>query len=382
MNVVGILAFVVALLLSVMLHEAGHFLTARKFGMKATQFFVGFGPTLFSRHKGETEYGVKAIPAGGFVKIVGMTPMEEVEPGDEDRAFYKHPALPKTIVLAAGSTVHFAICVVLIFITVLSLGIPDGNAAVLTRPQPCLPASITADTVTFPGTELVKGECPKGTLPGVAIRAGVKAGDRVLSADGKSIDDYVEFTKVVRGAAGREIPLVVQRGDKQVTLRLTPVLTTRPDLNDKTKSVRVGAIGVGQDPSQLKHVGFIDAFPETASTLKLLVVGTWDTLTNKLGTITKVYDEDRDPTGFVGVVGAGRVSGEVFAGAGAVQQPAGRLPAADRGPQPVRRDLQPAAAAAARRRPHRGGAGSRASGTGSAGPAATSARSSGSTTTS
>src|SRR5687768_9718888 len=102
-----------------MLHEAGHFLTARRFGMKATQFFVGFGPTLFSRHKGETEYGVKAIPAGGFVKIVGMTPAEDVEPGDEDRAFYRQGAGRKTVVLAAGSTVHFLICIVLVFAAVV-----------------------------------------------------------------------------------------------------------------------------------------------------------------------------------------------------------------------------------------------------------------------
>ena len=78
MMAIGVLAFVVALLVSVMLHEAGHFVTAKLFGMKATQFFVGFGTTLWSRQRGETEYGVKAIPAGGFVKIVGMTPLEEV----------------------------------------------------------------------------------------------------------------------------------------------------------------------------------------------------------------------------------------------------------------------------------------------------------------
>src|SRR5437763_11789442 len=80
----GVLFFVIALLVSVMLHEAGHFLTARSFGMKASRFFVGFGPTLWSTRRGETEYGVKAIPAGGFVKIVSMTSLEEIEPGDEN----------------------------------------------------------------------------------------------------------------------------------------------------------------------------------------------------------------------------------------------------------------------------------------------------------
>src|SRR5918996_1194941 len=110
----GVITFSLALILSVMLHELGHFATAKKFGMKATRFFVGFGPTLWSTRRGETEYGVKAIPAGGFVKIVGMTPLEDVEAGDEDRAFYKQPAGKRTIVLAAGSFMHFVIALVLI----------------------------------------------------------------------------------------------------------------------------------------------------------------------------------------------------------------------------------------------------------------------------
>ena len=103
LTAVGVVAFVVALLVSVTLHEAGHFVTARHYGMKATQFFVGFGPTLWSRQKGETEYGIKAIPAGGFVKIVGMTTLDEVDPGDEDRAFWRQPAGRRTVVLSAGS---------------------------------------------------------------------------------------------------------------------------------------------------------------------------------------------------------------------------------------------------------------------------------------
>src|SRR4051812_14470750 len=102
----GVLFFVIALLVSVMLHEAGHFFTARAFGMKASRFFVGFGPTLWSTRRGETEYGVKAIPAGGFVKIIGMTDLEEIEAGDEDRAFYRQPAGRRTGVLAAGSFTH------------------------------------------------------------------------------------------------------------------------------------------------------------------------------------------------------------------------------------------------------------------------------------
>src|SRR5215470_2180628 len=96
----GWVIFIVALGASIMLHEAGHFVTAKKFGMKATQFFLGFGPTLWSRTRGETEYGIKAIPAGGFVKIVGMTSLEEVDPADEPRSFRRQPGWQRIIVLA------------------------------------------------------------------------------------------------------------------------------------------------------------------------------------------------------------------------------------------------------------------------------------------
>ena len=101
----GVAIFVVALLASIMLHEAGHFATAKLFGMKATQFFVGFGRTIWSRQKGETEYGVKAIPAGGFVKIVGMTELEDVDPADEPRSFRNQPGWQRIIVLG-GRLVH------------------------------------------------------------------------------------------------------------------------------------------------------------------------------------------------------------------------------------------------------------------------------------
>ena len=274
MTLVGVLAFVVALLVSVMLHEAGHFVTARHYGMKATQFFVGFGPTLFSRQRGETEYGIKAIPAGGFVKIVGMTPLEEVAPGDEDRAFFRQPAGRRTVVLAAGSTVHFIIAIVLVLGTVLALGVPDGKAAVLLAPQQCLPVSITSTTTVIPPSTPVAGQCAAGTVPGVAYAAGLRAGDRVLRAGGTTITDYTDFTKVVRGAAGTPVPLLVKNGDRTRTVTVTPVTTTRPDLKNPRKTVQVGAIGVGQDPSTLRHVGPVAAVRETGHELGLIVTGT------------------------------------------------------------------------------------------------------------
>ncbi|MGB8651866.1 MAG: site-2 protease family protein [Mycobacteriales bacterium] len=308
----GVVAFVVALLLSVMLHEAGHFVTARRFGMKATQFFVGFGPTLWSRRKGETEYGVKAIPAGGFVKIVGMTPLEEVEPGDEDRAFYQQPAGRKAVVLAAGSTVHFLITIVLVFGTIATLGLPDPEAPVLLKPQHCLATTITSDTKTVPGDHVTSGACPAGSVPGVAEAAGFRAGDRVLSVDGTKVKTYTDFQKLIRAAAGKQVATVVERDGARRTLTFTPVQGTRPDLVDASKTVQVGVIGIGGDQQTLRHVGPLAAVPETGRAIGALVTGTVDSLTKKLGTITSVYGPHRDPGGLVGVVGVSRVSGEVF----------------------------------------------------------------------
>src|SRR5499427_7911648 len=141
----GILIFVLALLFSVMLHEAGHFVTAKKFGMKVTQFFVGFGQTLWSTRKGETEYGVKALPAGGFVKIVGLTELEDVDPADEPRSFRRQPGWQRIIVLAAGSFMHFVLAFVLLFLLAVGIGLANpSNSTTVGAIDTCVPASLNA----------------------------------------------------------------------------------------------------------------------------------------------------------------------------------------------------------------------------------------------
>src|SRR5436305_14414538 len=151
MVALGVIGFVVALLVSVMLHEGGHFATARMFGMKASRFFVGFGPTVWSFRRGETEYGVKALPVGGFVEIEGMTPLEEVSPGDENRAFWKFPARQRVVVLAAGSFMHFVLAIVLIYGIVATAGVFDDNAPVVGSISTCVPKT-AAGTCTDPAS--------------------------------------------------------------------------------------------------------------------------------------------------------------------------------------------------------------------------------------
>src|SRR3712207_1986431 len=107
--------FVILLVFAIMLHEFGHFATAKLFGMKVDKFFLGFGPTLWSFQRGETEYGVKALPAGGFVRIVGMNAAEEIDPADAGRTFHEQSAWKRAIVLVAGSFTHFVLAAVLVF---------------------------------------------------------------------------------------------------------------------------------------------------------------------------------------------------------------------------------------------------------------------------
>ncbi|MGI8535539.1 MAG: M50 family metallopeptidase [Mycobacteriales bacterium] len=315
--VLGFLGFVVALLVSVSLHEGGHFLTARRYGMKASQFFVGFGPTLWSRQRGETEYGVKAIPAGGFVKIVGMTSLEEIDPADEDRAFYRQPAKQRAVVLAAGSTVHFIIAIVLVLLTSLFIGKAVEKAPGVGLVVPCVTAS-------------AEQQCDaEGSVPSPAGAAGFQAGDTVVAIEGQPVEDVRTLLTEIRRYPAQTITVTVERAGVRQDLTVTPAAVSRPSLNptrdangqplliDGKKvyaTERVGAIGVLPEYRQgTERLGPVEAVQYSVTTMGNIVTGIVTTFTEKIGTITQVYGPDRDPQGFVGVVGAGRISGEVLA---------------------------------------------------------------------
>lgn len=315
----GFLGFVLALLISVSLHEGGHFWTARRFGMKATHFFVGFGPTIWSRQRGETEWGFKAIPAGGFVKIVGMTQLEEVAPGDENRAFWRQPAKQRIVVLAAGSTVHFLLAVVLIVLSSLTIGkaveLSPGVAGV----AECVPATYTS-TCDDPGA-----------LPAPAAAAGLQEGDVVVAVDGERVEGTLEFLRAVRSSPGEPVALTVERDGERRELTMTPAAVQRPVLgadplmrdgepilNADNEPVfpleTVGMIGMGIEYRQAtERLGPVEALEHSGWVMEQTVTGIWTTFTEKLDTITEVYGPDRDPQGFIGIVGAGRISGEVLA---------------------------------------------------------------------
>jgi membrane-associated protease RseP (regulator of RpoE activity) len=299
MVALGVVGFIVALLVSVTLHEAGHFLTARRFGMKASRFFVGFGPTLWSFRRGETEYGVKAIPAGGFVKIEGMTPLDEIQPGDENRAFWKFPVRQRSVVLVAGSFMHFVIAIFLVYGVTLAVGKAETNAPVVGEVTKCVPATVDA-TCADPNSK-----------PAPAANV-LQPKDRILAVNGKPVSTWEDVARGIRASEGETLSLELRRDNRTLTVALQPVSVQRTSLDDPKQTETVGAIGVASGVA-FRHLGPIAAAGETGNTLGQMVKGTVRVFTDKAKTVSKVYSKDRDPEGFVGVVGISRVSGDILA---------------------------------------------------------------------
>jgi membrane-associated protease RseP (regulator of RpoE activity) len=211
----GILIFIVALLVSVMLHELGHFLTAKKFRMLVTQFFVGFGRTLWSTFRGETEYGVKALWVGGFVRISGMTSMEQVDVADEPRSFRAKPGWQRIIVLAAGSFMHFVLALLLLFGLAFAIGQANSNTNQVSSIASCVPGSVRALNSANP--------CGSGNLgKSPAELAGMKPGDRIVSVAGRPVGGWNQLHTVLSGEpVGKPLPVVVRRAGHTVDLTVT-----------------------------------------------------------------------------------------------------------------------------------------------------------------
>ena len=278
MELLGILAFVVALLFSVMVHEFGHYITARKYGMWVSEFFVGFGKRIWSVQRGETEFGVKAIPAGGYCKIEGMSPSDELPEGQADRAFYKASSAKKLVVLGAGSFLHFVLGFVLLF----SLFAGIGTNQVLPVINEVVPNS-------------------------AAQAAGILPGDEVLSINGKQVTEWYKDVEVVRESKGSELTLVLSRNGEEIVVTAAARLT---DI-DGTKRYVLGIVNdVG-----LKRSGLFVSLKNSATVTQGFLtesVKSLGKLPEKIPALwgATVRGEERDANGLVGVVGVARVSGE------------------------------------------------------------------------
>ncbi len=297
----GVVGFIAIILLSIMLHEAGHFLTAKAFRMKATEFFVGFGPRLWSLRRGETEYGIKAIPAGGYVRIVGMTDQEVLEPADEPRAFYRQAAWKRLIVMSAGSAMHFVIAFALF-----------AGVFWLTDQQR---ATTTIGTVSACVSD--NAECPADAPVSPAQAAGLRTGDRVLSVDGAAVTDWEHFVEMIQGSGGREITVVVERDGAEVALAASPVVREVADRDNPGRTREAGWLGISSRPETFR-LGAVESVRESGATIGEATKLTFQTLASIPSKIPDLWDAtvngaERGLDDPVGVVGVGRISGELVA---------------------------------------------------------------------
>jgi membrane-associated protease RseP (regulator of RpoE activity) len=215
MGVLGQVSFFVALFLAILVHEAAHFAVAKAFKIKVTQFFVGFGPRLWSTRRGETEYGVKAIPAGGYVKIAGMNPYEEIAPEDLPRTYGAKPRWQRALVIVAGPFTHFVLAFLCLSAWLGLVGQPVETSPLVAAVTPTL----------------------QGGVRSPAAEAGIRAGDRIVRVGDIADPTDTQLIRYTRDRVGEPITLVVERDGRRLTFTLTPKL-------DTVAGQQVGRVGV------------------------------------------------------------------------------------------------------------------------------------------
>jgi membrane-associated protease RseP (regulator of RpoE activity) len=298
----GVVIFVVAVLISVILHEAGHFITAKKFGMKATQFFIGFGPTIWSTQRGETEYGVKAFPFGAFVRITGMTTLDEVDPADEPRSMRNKPAWQRAIVMVAGSFMHFALAFVLLLFLALGIGqVTESTTTALGSISTCVPVSLKL---------FDEGSCAgsKGGSP--AQLAGLKPGDKIIAIAGKPVHNWTQLGTAIRAQpVGRPMAMTVLRDGKQLILHASPAIVP----GRHGSYLGIGAAVVFQRYSPVGAVTF------AGSAFGQVLVGSADAFAKLPAALPDLFAKDRAKTPAAdvsSVYGAADIAGQAVASGG------------------------------------------------------------------
>ncbi|MEU4670674.1 site-2 protease family protein [Amycolatopsis sp. NPDC023774] len=307
--IIGVVLFALGICISVALHEAGHMVTAKMFGMKVRRYFIGFGPTIFSFRRGETEYGAKWIPLGGFCDIAGMTALDEVTPDEAPRAMWRFKTWKRTVVMSAGSITHFILGFIVLYLMSITMGLP--NIAAASEPvQPIIQSTSCARPATTT-QQLSDTSCPPGA-PTPAKTAGIKAGDKIVSVAGKPTESWTDVLQVVQNAKGLT-PITVQRGDQTVNLQVDIPRVQRLGTDGKVHEVGMMGASTVIPPAYLHYNGLTgigatfsftgDMFAQTAQRLV-------EFPQRIPAVVSAIFGGERDPNTPVSVVGASRIGGE------------------------------------------------------------------------
>ncbi len=323
---VGVAAIMIGLAISIALHECGHMFPAKRFGVRVPQFFVGFGRTVWSTRRNGTEYGLKAFPLGGFVKLIGMFPphderadqagketafgrlisdaraaeAELVEPGDEDRMFYRLPWQKKVIVMAGGPTVNLLIAFVLFSAVFWFHGVPETTTTVDT----------VADCVVAVHVGEKTPACSDTDPASPSKLAGLKAGDEIVAFDDTKITSYAQLQRLIRANAAGTVDITVLRDGQEKVLTATTAVNELPSLKNQESSVKVGYLGITPTQENVSRgpvytLGQMGGYTvDTLKSLAGLPVKLWGVGKAALGL------EQRDPESPMSVVGVSRVAGE------------------------------------------------------------------------
>jgi membrane-associated protease RseP (regulator of RpoE activity) len=312
MWVIGVVLFALGILISVALHECGHMWVARATGMKVRRYFVGFGPTLWSTRRpnklGSTEYGVKAIPLGGFCDIAGMTSIDEIAPEDRPYAMYKQKTWKRAAVLFAGPGMNFIVGLVIIYGIALHWGLPDLNPqrASYVSETSCVAPAISKDKLA---------DC---TGQGPAAAAGIRKGDVIVKVGATDVHNPDEMVDAVRKASG-PTPFVIERDGNRITTVVDVTQTQRFTSKDAPAPTTVGAVGIAAaeyGPVVYTHYNPVTAVPGVVVFTGDLVVELGKSLAKiptKVGALVhSIGGGVRDPETPISVVGASRIGGDAF----------------------------------------------------------------------
>ncbi|MDQ6850001.1 MAG: site-2 protease family protein [Actinomycetota bacterium] len=325
----GVLIFALGLLLSIALHEVGHLLPAKRFGVKVTQYMVGFGPTLWSRKRGDTEYGIKSIPLGGYIRMIGMVPPRtegirarwprrmssaieefrnvsraEVAAGDEARQFYRLTPGKKMIVMLGGPSMNLLIYLVLTVILLLSMGSPAR--------EPSTTVGLVVKCVVPATAPPAKArDCAKANSP--AALAGLKTGDRIQSVDGTLITSWDQLVSIVEPSSGKALTVVVLRHGSPVTLSVTPARNLKYVGDSTTKTKEAGFLGISPTSDLVYHPQTVLDVPGQIGSQLNVGVRALASYPQKLHNLWQTVFEGkrRDPQGAIGIYGIGRIGGQI-----------------------------------------------------------------------